>query len=112
MTYGTGSPWALLPTTIGPEIALLTPSAEQVTMGYDWPHFLTSITTPTALPTVTGLSPAGGLTTGGTTVTISGTNLGSVAAVKFGSVAAAGFVVDSQTQVTAVAPAGSPAPSM
>ena len=105
LTYGTGSPWALLPTTIGPEIALLTPSAEQVTMGYDWPHFLTSITTPTALPTVTSLSPAGGLATGGVTVTITGTNLGSVATVKFGSVAAAGFLVNSQTQITAVAPA-------
>ena len=105
MTYGTGSPWALLPTTIGPEIALLSPAATQVTSGSLWPHFLTSITTPTAIPAVTGVSPAGGAATGGTAVTITGTNLGSVATVKFGSVAAAGFLVNSQTQITAVAPA-------
>jgi len=46
-----------------------------------------------------GLGPAGGAS-----VTISGTNLGSARAVDFGSVAASGFVVDSATRITAVAP--------
>jgi hypothetical protein len=103
--YGTGSPWALLPTSIGPQIALLSLAATQVTMGFDWPHFLTSITTPTAVPNVSAVSPTGSLEAGGTPVTIAGANLGAATAVGFGSVAAAGFVVNSATQITAVAPA-------
>ena len=51
-----------LPNTIGPaEIALLSPTAVQVTDGYNWPHWLTSITTPYAIPTLSAVSPAGGL---------------------------------------------------
>ena len=62
VAYGTGSPSAALPDTLGPaEIALLTSTDVQVSMGYNWPHYLTSITIPsTAVPTVTGVSPAGG----------------------------------------------------
>ncbi len=107
VAYGTGTPTAALPDTLGPaEIALLTTSDVQVSMGYNWPHYLTSITLPsTAVPSVTGVSPSWSLLTGGTSVTISGTNLGSATAVKFGSVAASGFVVDSPAEITALAPA-------
>ncbi len=55
-------------------------------------------------PTVTSLSPSTGSTGGGTTVTISGTHLTEAGAVKFGSNAASSFTVDSETQITAVAP--------
>ena len=58
-------------------------------------------------PAVTGVSPTTGLTTGGTTVTITGTSFIGVTGVKFGSTAAASFSVNSETQITAVSPAGS-----
>ncbi|WP_439623756.1 beta strand repeat-containing protein [Gemmata sp.] len=60
-------------------------------------------------PTVTALSPIGGLPAGGTSVTITGTGfagLAGTAAVKFGAVNAASYVVNSNTSITAVAPAG------
>ena len=45
---------------------------------------------------------------GGTSVTITGTNLTGATAVRFGLGNATGFTVDSDTQITATAPAGSP----
>ncbi|MFI5635769.1 IPT/TIG domain-containing protein [Streptomyces sp. NPDC051664] len=59
-----------------------------------------------ALPTLTGLSPNQGPPTGGTTVTLTGSNLGDVTAVRFGTTAAA-FTIVSATQITATAPTGS-----
>ena len=65
------------------------------------------ISTPTSvLATVTGLSPTGGPTAGGTPVTITGTNFSGATAVKFGATAATSFTVNSATSITAVAPAG------
>ncbi len=55
-------------------------------------------------PTVTGLSASSGTTGGGTTVTITGTNLTAATAVNFGSVLAASFTVNSATSITAVSP--------
>jgi hypothetical protein len=60
-----------------------------------------------AAPTVTSISPTSGSTSGGTSVVITGTNFADATAVNFGSSAAASFTVDSTTQITAVAPAGS-----
>jgi len=60
-----------------------------------------------AVPTITAISPTAGSTVGGTTVTITGTNLTGVTAVKFGSTNATGFTVNSATQITATAPARS-----
>ncbi|MFD0445863.1 IPT/TIG domain-containing protein [Streptomyces indonesiensis] len=60
-----------------------------------------------AAPTLTAISPASGPATGGTTVTLTGTNLLGATAVKFGAVNATSFTVVSATQITAVAPAGS-----
>jgi predicted outer membrane repeat protein len=57
--------------------------------------------------TVTGVTPQSGSTTGGTTVTISGSQFTGVTAVNFGSTTAASFTVVSATEITAVAPAES-----
>jgi alpha-tubulin suppressor-like RCC1 family protein len=59
-----------------------------------------------AQPSVTAVSPASGAATGGTEVTITGTNLGSASAVHFGASAASSFTAVSASSVTAVAPAG------
>ncbi|WP_194922224.1 IPT/TIG domain-containing protein [Catenulispora rubra] len=60
------------------------------------------LTDPESLSLITGLSPSGGVSSGGTVVTITGTNLSSTTAVYFGGTAASAFTVDSDTQVTAV----------
>jgi phosphodiesterase/alkaline phosphatase D-like protein len=57
-------------------------------------------------PTVSNVKPNKGPETGGTTVTITGTNLGEATAVKFGSTAAASVTADTGTSITAVSPAG------
>jgi hypothetical protein len=59
------------------------------------------------VPTVSGVSPNNGPTTGGTAVTITGTNFASGATVIFGTVAATNVVVVSGTQITATTPPGS-----
>ncbi len=59
-------------------------------------------------PTLTSISPSSGPTSGGTTVTITGTNLTGATAVDFGTVGAASFTVVSATEITAVSP-GQPA---
>ncbi|MUH52218.1 MAG: hypothetical protein F2789_13520, partial [Actinobacteria bacterium] len=59
-----------------------------------------------AAPTVTSLSPTSGPASGGTVVTITGTNLTGATGVKFGANAATNVVVVSATSVTATAPAG------
>lgn len=53
-------------------------------------------------PKITGLSTDRGVSSGGTTVVITGRDLGTTASVYFGGTAAASFTVDSDTQVTAV----------
>src|SRR5215813_2109500 len=58
-------------------------------------------------PTITNVNPNTGPTSGGTSVTITGTNFSGVTAVRFGSNAAGSFTVDSDaTQITATSPAG------
>ncbi len=58
-------------------------------------------------PSVTALNPTTGLTTGGTSVTITGTNFFDVTEVAFGTevVDSSDYTVDSDTQITATAPA-------
>ncbi len=56
--------------------------------------------------TVTGVNTNTGPTTGGTTVTIIGTNFIGVSAVIFGTTKATNFTVVSNTQITAIDPAG------
>ncbi len=60
-----------------------------------------------SLPVVSSISPNAGGTGGGTSVTISGSDLGAVTEVKFGSVTAPSFTVNSANSITAVSPAGS-----
>lgn len=57
-------------------------------------------------PTVASLTPAFGPESGGTTVSIAGTNLIGVTAVDFGTTPAASFMGVSSTSMTAVSPAG------
>lgn len=59
-----------------------------------------------AAPAIVSISPISGPTSGGNTVTISGTNLLYTTSVTFGSTPANSFAVLSATQVAAVAPAG------
>ena len=58
------------------------------------------------VPTVTNVNPNTGLPSGGTSVTITGTNFSGATAVRFGSNAAGSFTVNSATQITATSPAG------
>jgi len=55
-------------------------------------------------PVISSITPSFGPVAGGTTVTITGTDLASTSAVKFGSLPAASFKAESETQITAVAP--------
>jgi hypothetical protein len=57
-------------------------------------------------PTVTKVEPTSGSAAGGTAVTITGTNFTSESSVKFGANFATGVKVNSETSITAVAPAG------
>src|SRR5262249_38989195 len=59
-----------------------------------------------APPTVANVNPNTGPTSGGTSVTITGTNFSGATAVSFGSNAAGSFTVNSATQITATSPAG------
>src|SRR5262249_36331418 len=61
------------------------------------------------IPTVTGLSVSGGPTTGGTVVTITGTDLGRATSVHFGGVPTA-VLAATATQVIVAAPAGAVGP--
>jgi hypothetical protein len=57
-------------------------------------------------PSVTRVEPSFGPASGGTTVTITGTNFSGATAVKFGSTNATSFTVNSASSITAVSPAG------
>ena len=60
-----------------------------------------------AAPTVTAISPTAGPVAGGTTVTITGTNLAGVTAVNFGGAAATKITSDKGTKIVATSPAES-----
>jgi IPT/TIG domain/PASTA domain len=55
-------------------------------------------------PAIGSIAPNFGPIGGGTTVVITGTNLTGTSAVKFGPTPAAGFTVESDTQITAISP--------
>lgn len=55
-------------------------------------------------PAIVSISPALGSIAGGTAVTITGTDFAAASAVKFGSTPATSFTVNSETEITAVAP--------
>ncbi len=68
---------------------------------------LTAMATNPTPPTVTAVAPATGPTTGGTPVTISGTNLAGASAVDFGSMQVTSFLSDTATKITLASPPGS-----
>ncbi|OYY91301.1 MAG: hypothetical protein B7Y45_03210, partial [Sphingomonas sp. 28-66-16] len=70
------------------------------------PRAQQSVAVAIGAPTVTGLNPAVGTSGGGTTVVIAGSNFAGATSVAFGGVAAASYVVDSATQITAITPPG------
>jgi formylglycine-generating enzyme required for sulfatase activity len=61
---------------------------------------------PAPAPTVSSVSPTSGSTSGGTAITITGTNLTGASSVTVGGVAATSVVVVSPISITAVTPAG------
>ncbi len=69
-------------------------------------QFINTRTLVVAAPTVTRLTPASGPAAGGNNVVIEGTNLSGATAVNFGTTPATNLVVNSPTQITATAPAG------
>ena len=62
---------------------------------------------PPPAPTVTVVAPNSGPAAGGTSVIITGTNLTAATAVKFGTLGATTYAVNSATQITATSPLGS-----
>ena len=91
--YTTSSSPTVNVTVVSKGVTSATSAADQFT--YTWP----------SPPTVSGISPASGPIAGGTTVTVTGTNLPGASAVHFGT-AAATPTVTSATTLTVVAPAG------
>lgn len=67
---------------------------------------IVSTSTAFAGPTVSSVSPRSGIESGGTTVTVTGTNFLDGATVQFGSKLATSVTVNSSTQLTAVSPPG------
>src|SRR3989442_1120748 len=65
------------------------------------------VTVDAAAVSVVGISPNGGPTAGGTTVSISGSGFTSASAVNFGNTPAASFTIVSDVQITAASPASS-----
>ncbi len=59
-------------------------------------------------PVITGVTPATGLTTGGTVVTITGSNFLAGVTVKFGSNVGSGISLNNSSNLTAITPAGAP----
>jgi hypothetical protein len=95
------------------QIVLLSPSATagtvDVTVTTAWGTSATSSAdqfTYIAAPTVTGVSPAAGPTSGGASVTITGTNLANATAVRFGTTMVGSFTSDTSTQIVVVSPVG------
>jgi hypothetical protein len=74
--------------------------------GFTGEWHLTGTFAPVAAPTVTKVSPASGTAAGGTTVTITGTNLAHAGSVQFGGTAAK-IKSDSASSIKVTSPAGS-----
>ena len=62
---------------------------------------------PPPSPSVTSISPTLGTASGGTTVTIIGTNFTGATTVDFGTFAASSFTIESATEITVTSPSGS-----
>jgi len=82
------------------DVTVTTPNGTSATSSADQFTYITA-----AAPTVTSINPPSGPADGGTSVTIMGTGFNGATGVSFGSTAAANFMVDSDTQITATSPA-------
>ena len=83
------------------DVQITNPNGQSATRTGAFTYTATSTT-----PTLTSVSPTSGPTTGGTTITLTGTNFVSGATVRVGGVAATNVVFSSATRVTARTPAG------
>jgi hypothetical protein len=77
--------------------------------GYNAEEFLAASSLLIAAPSITGLSAGFGPTCGGTSVIISGRAFTGATSVKFGATNALTFAVNSDSQITAISPAGAAA---
>jgi hypothetical protein len=77
------------------DVTVTTPEGTSLTSSADQFHYL---------PAVTKVSPVSGPVGGGTTVTITGVEFTGATSVKFGSIEATSFTVNSATSITAVSP--------
>jgi len=85
------------------DVTVTTPGGTSAVTAADTFTYVTGSSGP---PTVTGVGPISGPSAGGTSVVVSGTNFLNATAVLFGTANAASFTVNSATQITATAPAG------
>jgi hypothetical protein len=69
---------------------------------------LNDFCSPAPVPSVSSVSPSSGTSSGGTSVTITGSGFTGAAAVTFGGTAAATFIVVSDTTITVTSPAHAP----
>ena len=83
------------------DVTISTPGGTSATSSADQFRYQTVPT----VPIVSGISPTTGPTTGGTPVTITGSNFTGTTSVLFGTVSASSFTVRSSTEITAVSPA-------
>ncbi len=75
---------------------------------YSWSQALAAGADSPPFPIVAGISPSRGGTSGGTTVTITGSDFSGASSVTIGGVPATGVTVVSQSEITAVVPAHGP----
>jgi hypothetical protein len=73
-------------------------------VGLGSPNITSLVSQVAGLSTIAGISPNSGPVTGGTAVTITGTNFIGVSSVQFGNTPALSFQIDSSTQITVVTP--------
>jgi len=83
------------------DITVTTPTGTSSTGSAD--HFTVSSA---SAPSVSAVTASSGTSAGGTVVTVTGSYFTGASAVKFGSTAAAWFIVNSDSSITAISPAG------
>jgi hypothetical protein len=104
LTARTGTPACATASTLAPGTYAVT-ATYPGNFKYKPSTATTSFTITPANPAVAAIAPTLGPLAGGQTVTITGTHFAGVTAVKFGTTAAASYVVVSATKITAVTPA-------
>jgi len=106
-TATTGTAFGTAPATV---VTYFPPETTYLTNTWGTPTVASSfgfVNNASPAPTITGVSTSSGYTTGGTNITISGTNFYNVTSVTVGGSAVTNLVVVSTTSITATTPAGS-----